>query len=269
MGLFACLYCRIKGIKYFFCVSDDWDHVPQRTAACFLWKSIIKPVVLKYAHAVLPVSHKQYDLCLKKNKNTFLLPNGVELPFIKKIDNEESNNESETVNFIAHLRDWYDFDLLTEIFIEIPRMTLNIFGDGPLKNELIQKTAHIPNIKVLGSRIHEDTARLLNETAIGLLPLKKTILNDSTCPIKLFDYWAARKAVVATPTEELKILGSDCLLFATTKDEWIKQITFLLNNPERRKILGHTGREKVEKTYNYDAITEVFLRITKRLLKTE
>lgn len=269
MGFLSCLYCRIKGIKFIFNVSDDWNHVPQQTVARFMWKKIIKPFVLRYAGAILSVSHKQYHLCLKKNKNTNLLPNGVEMSFIKSIDHEDSKQESGNVNFITHLRDWYDFDLLFDIFIELPHISLHIYGDGPLKDELMHKTAHIPNIHVCGNRTHEDTARLLGETFIGLIPLKKSVLNDSTCPVKLFDYWAARKTVVATPTEELKIIGTDCVLFATSKDEWIKQIQFLLQNPERRQILGNTGREKIDVTYNYDAITASFLKITEGLLKTE
>lgn len=269
MGLISCLYCKIKGIKFIFNVSDDWDYVPQQKGALFLWKKIIKPFVLRYAGAILSVSHKQYNLCLKKYKHTFLLPNGIEMSFLKKIDKEGCKKESGNVNFIAHLRDWYDFDLLIDIFVEMPQISLYIYGDGPLKDELLQKTAHIPNIHVCGNRTHEDTARLLGETSIGLIPLKKTILNDSTCPVKLFDYWAARKAVVATPTEELKIIGTDCVLFASTKDEWVKQIQFLLENPARRQVLGNTGREKIDITYNYDAITASFLKITEGLLKTE
>jgi glycosyltransferase involved in cell wall biosynthesis len=259
MSFLPCLYCYFAKIKFLFNVSDDWDNVPQDKKALWVWKIIIKPIVVRFSHGIVSISHKQFALYSKKNINTFILPNGVNTLFIEKINSFKENNEDNTVNFIANLRDWYDFDLLFDIFEELPQLQLNIFGTGPLYNILSQKAEIHKNICLMGNVSQEKTVQLLKESVIGIIPLKNNTLNDSTSPVKLFDYWAAQKAVVATPTYELQSIGADCILFAQTKEEWIKQIRFLTDNPKRRKFMGETGYDKVTDCYNYDEITRKFL----------
>ncbi len=262
MSLLPCLYCYYKEIKFVFNVSDDWDNVPQNITARWMWKRIIRPVVAKYSYAVASISHRQAALFSKKNKKTFILPNGVSMTFVEKIDGISENNPTPTVNFIANLRDWYDFDLLFDVFGELPDIQLNIYGLGPLFDMLSEKAKNYNNIRLMGNVKSEETPQLLKETLIGIIPLKNNVLNDSTCPVKLFDYWAAQKAVVATPTIELKSIGNDCILFACTKEEWLREIRFLLKNPLRRDFLGSTAYTKVIEKYNYDNITETFINKT-------
>jgi len=260
MSLLPCLYCYIKKIKFVFNVSDDWDNIPQSESAVLAWKSIIKPLIAKFSFAIASISHKQFIVFSKKNKNTYILPNGISMSFVDKLADIKEDVEQNTVNFIANLRDWYDFDLLFEVFNEMPDFQLNIYGLGPLYENLIEKAKSYKNIKMMGNVNHQDTVQLLKDSVIGVLPLKNNILNDSTCPVKLFDYWAAQKAVVAAPTYELETIGSDCILFACTKDEWIKQIRFLIENPLRREFLGMTAYEKIIDKYNYNVITERFIK---------
>jgi len=260
MGFMPCIYCYFKKIKFVFNVSDDWDNMPQSRASQWMWKHIIKPAVAKFSYAIASISHKQLALFKKKNKNTFILPNGLICNFIDNINSFEENNNSKTVNFIANLRDWYDFDLLFDVFSELPELQLNIYGLGPLYESLKEKSEKYSNIHLLGNISQEGAAKLLKDTLFGILPLKPNILNDSTSPVKLFDYWAAQKAVVATPTLELKSIGEDCILFAQNKQEWLKHIRFLIDNAGRREFLGKTGSEKIVNKYNYEDITGSFLK---------
>ena len=196
----------------------------------------------------------------KKNKNTFILPNGLNTSFIENINSLEENNNSNTVNFIANLRDWYNFDLLFDVFAELPELQLDIYGLGPLYEALKEKTESYKNICLHGNVSQEGTAKLLKDSLFGVIPLKPNVLNDSTSPVKLFDYWAAQKAVVGTPTYELKSIGADCILFAQTKEEWLSHIRFLIDNPDRRKFLGKTGYDKIIEKYNYEDITDSFIK---------
>ena len=262
MSLLPCLYCYFYKIKFVFNVSDDWDNVPQARTARWMWKFVVKPIVTKFSYAIASISQKQLVLFSKKNKNTFILPNGVNMCFVDKINDIKENNSQNIVNFIANLRDWYDFDLLFEVFNEMPEIQLNIYGLGPMYETLSDKSKNFRNIRLMGNVKQEDTARLLKDSLIGIIPLKNNLLNDSTCPVKLFDYWAAKKAVVATPTFEIKSIGGDCVLFASTKDEWLTQMRFLIENPLRRELLGLSAHEKVIEKFNYDIITETFINKT-------
>jgi len=239
-------------------VSDDWDNVPQSFLPRLTWKYFIKPIIKKCSYAICSISQKQKQLFGARNKRTFVLPNGVENSFKETINHISVNENPNTINFIAHLRDWYDFELLFDVFAELPDIKLRIYGAGALFELLNEKAKLTDNIKMMGSVSHGETARLLKESILGIIPLKDNVLNDSTCPVKLFDYWAARKAVIATPTYELQSIGSDCILFARTKEEWLKHIRFLLENPGRRTYLAKTAYEKINDMYNYDALTKRF-----------
>jgi spore maturation protein CgeB len=105
------------------------------------------------------------------------------------------------------------------------------------------------------------TAALLQGTLFGLLPLKIDELNNSTCPIKLFDYWGASRAVISTPVEEVFRLGGEIVLYASTKEEFVHCINRLINDKELAGKLGKEGKRKVDKTHNYNTITDQFLQI--------
>jgi len=259
MGLLSCLYCFFAKTKFVYNASDDWDNVPQDISARIVWKILIKPLITRFSYAIAAISHKQFEAFRKKKKKTFLLPNGVSNNFISKAEGIDASNTNNTVNFIANLRDWYDFDLLFDVFKEFPTLQLNIYGSGSLFNELKKKSALYSNIKLMGNIEHELSVKLLKESLFGIIPLKKNILNDSTCPIKLFDYWAAQKVVIATPTYEMNAIGKDCILFASSKETWVKHIRYVLYYTKLAKILERVGHEKIINTYNYNYIYQHFI----------
>ena len=192
------------------------------------------------------------------NKNAFLVPNGVSIESIQEFDRHSSNSDSNIVHFIATLRDWYDFDLMFDVFSQFPELELHIHGKGPLYDYLADKSKLYSNIHLMGYLdpilFHETVAQSL----FGILPLKLNEMNDSTSPVKLFDYWAAKKAVIASPTYELQKIGKDCILFAKNKDEYINKIKLILKNEKLRGNLGEKGYTKITEIYNYEKIGELF-----------
>jgi glycosyltransferase involved in cell wall biosynthesis len=148
-----------------------------------------------------------------------------------------------------------------EVFREFPRIDLNIYGLGPLYTELLEKSRSIANVHVHGNIEQNKTAAKLSRTLFGILPLKMNELNHSTCPIKLFDYWGASRAVISTPVEEVSRLGGDAVLYATTREEFVLAMNLLINDSKLSGELGSKGREKVNKIHNYKVITDQFLNI--------
>ena len=240
MSFFMCIYCKWKGIPFVFDAMDDWEEIGNRYFIRFYFRYIVKPLLSRWSYAIVSTSHRQKEEYSRYNKRVFLVPNGKPIDFIKKAEQcaSEVINESRTVNFIATLRDWFDFDLLFEVFRQFPQLQLNIYGQGELFEELKIKSAAYPNIALKGNADSSLLPKLVAESLFGILPLKLNKLNDSTCPIKLFDYWSAGKAIIASPTYELKKVSEDGgLIFAATKEEYIPAISSLLNNPDLRKSI--------------------------------
>ncbi len=262
MSVGVCIYCKFRGIRFVFDVTDNWEMVDYSPAGQ-LYKLVLKPLLARYSFAVTCTSLRQFQYFERHRKhNTFLISNGIN-PLVqnrlKKLDRQiPPENE---VNFIGSLRDWYDFDLLIEVFKKFPDMVLNIYGQGPLYPELLAKTRSIPNIHFHGNIDNHKTAEILIRTLFGILPLKMNEMNHSTCPIKLFDYWGASKAVISTPVEEVKRVGGNSVLYAVTEEEFIHCVKRLMQNPELSNQLGMEGKQKIEKVHNYHTITDQFLQI--------
>lgn len=261
MGVMACVYCRFANKKFIFDNTDDWSAVDNSYLTSKFWKYISKPLLRIFSYAVTSTSHEQANYFRKRNSRTFVIPNGKPLSFIKKLDIQINQPEKTKVNFIASLRNWYDFDLMFEIFSEMPEIELNIYGMGDLYEELKEKSAPYENIFLRGNATAEMVPNLLNETAFGIIPLRNIKLNHSTCPIKLFDYWCTKKAVIATPMNEIKAVAEDNVLYAKDKNEFINNIKKLLDNKEMRDDYGKKGFELIISTYNYDKISDRFLNI--------
>ncbi|MBN1951921.1 MAG: glycosyltransferase [Bacteroidales bacterium] len=262
MAVGACLYCRIKGIRFIFDVTDDWEAVDTSLAGK-VYRRIIKPLLARFSYAVCASSQRQYDNFSKRRRTgTYLISNGVNPKTVESLQElPVVTAEEREVNFIGSLRDWYDFEMLFRVFRRYPQLNLNIYGDGPLYPHLKEMAAGISNIRLKGSIENRHVPGILAKSLFGVLPLKMNTLNQSTCPIKLFDYWAASKAVIASPLAEVRRVGGDSLLYAESEAEFTDAVKRLLEDSALRKLLGGAGRKKVEQVHNYEYITQQFLKI--------
>jgi len=270
MAIGVCLYCKCRNIPFIFDVTDHWELV-DRSMAGRIYKTILKPLLARFSFAVTCTSQRQFNYFSRhRNANTFLISNGINPLLLEQLELDQqqyplraraSKAAGPEVNFIGSLRDWYDFDLLFEVFKEFPGIELNIYGLGPLYPELLDTSRSIPNIHVHGNIEHSASAAVLQRTLFGVLPLKINELNHSTCPIKLFDYWGASRAIISTPVEEVVRVGGDAVLYASNKEEFISSVNKLIHKSELALELGKKGKQKVDEIHNYTYITDQFLSI--------
>jgi len=260
MSILTCVYCKIIRKKFIFDHIDNWIEIEKNKLVKFYLKYIFYPIIGRKSFAITNTSHYLQETMRKYNKRSYLIPNGKSSEDIEKFKTNNFHSQDKIV-FIGSLRDWYNFDLLIEIFKNFPQLKLEIYGTGVMFNYINSRINNIKNIKLMGSVDGSRVLRLTTESLFGVLPLKKNHLNKGTCPIKLFDYWAAAKTVIATPTHELLKIGKDCCLFATTKEEWIKQIKKILVDENLRQRMGKLSFEKINNIYNYKIISAEFNRI--------
>ena len=262
MSTGVCIYCCLKQIPFVFDVTDNWELVDRSTAGK-IYKLLLKPILTRFSFAITSTSQRQFNYFQNRRKrNTFLIPNGINPQLQDQLIEEKPGKTSGSdVYFIGSLRDWYDFDLMIETFQEFPGINLHIYGQGPMYEILLEKSQSISNIHVHGNIEPAKTAALLHKSLFGILPLKINELNHSTCPIKLFDYWGASRAVIASPVEELSRLGGETLLYASTREEYVHAINRLLNEDKLATKLGSDGKQKVDEIHNYKTITDQFIHI--------
>ena len=94
--------------------------------------------------------------------------------------------------------------------------------------------------------------KLLSEIDLGIMPLPNNPFERGKCGYKIIQYGASHKASIASPVgANNKIIsqGVNGYLAETTED-WITNISMLINDKELRDQLGLNARKNVEENYS-------------------
>jgi glycosyltransferase involved in cell wall biosynthesis len=86
---------------------------------------------------------------------------------------------------------------------------------------------------------------------VGVMPLRDGPWERGKCGLKLIQYMACGKPVVASPVgANNKIVIEDVNgYFASTQDEWVAQLKRIADDPDLAQRLGTNGRERVKQEY--------------------
>jgi glycosyltransferase involved in cell wall biosynthesis len=92
---------------------------------------------------------------------------------------------------------------------------------------------------------------------IGLMPLDDTPWTRAKCAFKLLQYMALGLGTVASPVgmnRDVVEDGRNGLLAADGAD-WVRCLDELIRRPEKRRLLGQTGRETVLRDYSLPVVS--------------
>lgn len=147
-----------------------------------------------------------------KGKEVYLIPNGVDLERFRRADGskvrKKLNLHGTVVGFIGNQ------DKYRELFKVIKAsehlgnedLTFLVVGKGsaisPIKKYIDKK--EISNFRFAGFVDPSEIPEYCKAIDIGLCPYMKTKSDDARSPMKLLDYTAAGKPVVATELEEIR-----------------------------------------------------------------
>lgn len=93
-----------------------------------------------------------------------------------------------------------------------------------------------------------EVARYISAADICVAPEPSNSYNDRTTVIKIAEYMALGKPIVAFDLPEHRVTAQAAAVYARPNDEFdfASQIAWLMNNPQRRKEMGRIGRQRVE-----------------------
>lgn len=111
--------------------------------------------------------------------------------------------------------EWFDWDLLIYV-AEHCDCAINLIGDyQPIADRIKDFPS---NFHFLGIKKHEDLPAYLHYSDIALLPFKNSIIGKYVSPLKIFEYIAMNKPVLATPLDD--IMGYPNVVFSEDKQVW-------------------------------------------------
>jgi len=250
---------RFLGRQFFFDNMDYWPGVEKTPLQRWLVKHLLYPYYGFVSSAVLNTSHFLQQYMQRYSQRSLYVPNGKTMQEVTEYERAVSCFSARTIHhkvvFIATLRDWYDYDLLIAVFSVLPEVSLHIYGDGPMKQSIIQKSSAFSNIMVHEKVPTTQVPFLIAESDFGVLPVVEKEATKGVMPIKLLDYWAAKKPVLATPVAEMITLatGGGCIT-RSTQAEWVEAIQQWYSHEEHMQAIGLKGHERLHKEFLYDTL---------------
>ena len=247
----------------------------------------IEKRILKNADRVIVINDKLKDFVVERGSDperTQVEKAGVDFErFNPDIDGKEIRERYgiEKDDFVLFFVGWlYHFAGLKEIAIELskikdekPNIKLLIVGDGDAFVDLqkIREEYRLDNQVILaGKQSYENIPSFIASSDICLLPSYPTekIMQDIV-PIKLYEYMACGKPVIATrlPGVMKEFSDGNGVIYVDKPEDVLKKAIDLIENG-RVEEHGSRARGFVEK-YNWDDIVDDFESILEEVLRNE
>ncbi|MCX8022369.1 MAG: glycosyltransferase family 4 protein [Syntrophorhabdaceae bacterium] len=112
------------------------------------------------------------------------------------------------------------------------------------------------HIKVVKKRWSSETeVEDLKALDIGIMPLLDDLWSWGKCGLKILQYFGVGVPAVCTPVGINVDIVKDGVngLYAKTEEEWIRALSFLIENPDKRKEMGIRGHEVVKTSFSVKA----------------
>ncbi|NJE49566.1 glycosyltransferase [Thermococcus sp. 9N3] len=242
-GFITFILSKLSRKKIIFLYVDDHVELLNNKIARII-TLLVLPLFVKYSDGVISTARVLYKKS-KKCPKAFYIPNGVhldDLKFLGKIPHKITN-----VYFIGTLGKW----VRIEDFISLAKMGFRVFviGSGERFNELQAIAQNNSNIQLYGY-VDRDNAliEIAKNCDLGIIPFFKNKLTDAVSPLKLFEFLALNKPVVASSTVELESFEGYVLLYSTRKD-LIEKVMSLKISP---KLIKEIIKKNKKVLRNYD-----------------
>lgn len=177
----------------------------------------------------------------------------------KKLNLNQNRNY---VCFVGNLAPWQGVEYLIQsaplILKENPNVKFLIVGDGRMKEELVElaaKTGVSDKFIFTGAVHYEEVPKYINASDVCVVSKKP--LKSGYSPLKLYEYMACGKPVVASNLPGFEILEENdagVLVEPENPEELAKAIVKLLKDEKLRAEMGRNGREYVVKNHSWESV---------------
>jgi GT2 family glycosyltransferase/glycosyltransferase involved in cell wall biosynthesis len=220
---------------------DEWNGFPKiGTEQLLLEKTLVAQ-----ADAVAVTARPLEEKFKPAAKRCLLVRNGVEYALFEGHcrDNRRFTFSHPTIGFYGTIAEWVDLDLIDAVARAHPDWQLVLAGPSFADNlHGLDKRA---NVTLLGPLPYADMPALLWHFDVAIIPFRVTTMTHSVNPVKLHEYLAGGKPVVAARLRELEDY-SDVVSFGDDPASFVGAVERALtcDTPEaatRRRALARTA----------------------------
>jgi teichuronic acid biosynthesis glycosyltransferase TuaH len=167
-------------------------------------------------HADVVIAHSPPLMERWRAYDPVFVPNGVDAEFYagEVAPAVDVDLPRPVAGFVGHLSERIDLALLdtiawrgTSLLLVGPRQaTYDLRRLGPLLER--------PNVRWIGGRPYDDLPRYMQAIDVGIVPYTHSAFNQASFPLKVLEYLAAGRSVVATDLPAIRWLDTDLVAVA-------------------------------------------------------
>jgi glycosyltransferase involved in cell wall biosynthesis len=201
------------------CLDDYASFSSNRAAVLTLAEERLAP----RADLVVATSSLLLQKLARANPNSRLLPNACDYEFLCAIGDPAPEGDRLRIGYIGALDDWFDCGLVADLARRRPEWTFDLVGEP--HHEVRRALRGLPNVLFRGERPHGEIPSLLEAFDVLAIPYVLNPLTHAADPVKLYEAFAAGRAVVATPMTQLELLAARGLVrLAATADDFEREL---------------------------------------------
>ncbi|MBS4026626.1 MAG: glycosyltransferase [Clostridia bacterium] len=173
------------------------------------WKPHVEEL-LKRCNLVLTVSRPLFDYFRQSHFNVHIVRNAVDYEYFAQVKPSDEPFEMNQISkpivgYYGALADWIDWELITLLALKNPDISFVLIG--PVIGMQAQGLPKLPNLHFLGRKPYSDLANYAQWFNVCIFPFKKTKMTEYVNPVKVYEYLAMGKPIVAIDLPEIVELG--------------------------------------------------------------
>jgi len=272
--LYPNLLTDIEASSRIFDTVDNWIEHPSYAKFKESLKNGYKTISEK-ADLVFTVSEELINFYknLGREKDVYWIPNGVDVehfnqqPIQRTIltssggAGQATNNQQllknvkhPVIGYIGTIEHRFDVSLVASIAQKNPKKSVVLIGPiwKDVQEEINKKLKKFPNIYFLGRKSYRDSPSYIHEFDVAIIPHKLDKFLAFTNPMKLYEYLACGKPVVATPGagmemfKDLVYIAKDPREFSEKINKALKEDSLELKEKRLEAVKKHSWKKRVE-----------------------
>ena len=232
-----------------------------------------------FANAVINISAHLYDQTKKITRQkvpAYLIPVTVNMKKFEKITYGQLESFKIFYGGSFGKKDGLEYLIkaFENVYEEFKNVTLILTGKGSKDDmnfvlQLIENSTAKEKISFKGYLSSDEYYKLLNECDIFCVTRINSDFAKAGFPFKLGEFLATGKCVIATNLDEISkylINNFNALLInPSSVEELTNALSYLLNNPEKIKLIGTEGRKTAEEYFDSEKVSQQLFEIFETL----
>ncbi len=193
------------------------------------------------ADIVVAVSPTLVDDLRQPGVEPVLIPNGCDVGHFAGARAPLASPER-TVAFVGHLSDRVDVRYLESVVATGAKLLLVGPRQATMTSGHFDALLAHPNVSWVGEVPYADLPEVLSDVTTCVLPYGYSDFNRASFPLKILEYLAAGRRVVATDLPAVRWLDTSLVSVADTPEEFARSVTSSLSSPLQQQEIDERRR---------------------------